>query len=80
MTRNETRLKKAYRHYRSDSPTSLSPKQVAEVRGQRAAMRLPWLGPEDMAPVAVFLGLGGARYISGASFDVDAGDSSPFTA
>ena len=43
-------------------------------------MRLPWLAPEDMAPVAVFLASDEAKHISGASFDVDAGDSALFTA
>jgi NAD(P)-dependent dehydrogenase (short-subunit alcohol dehydrogenase family) len=80
MTMNETRLKEAYQDYRSDPPADLSQEQVAEVRGQRTAMRLPWLGPEDMAPIAVFLGSDEARHISGASFDVDAGDSALFTA
>jgi NAD(P)-dependent dehydrogenase (short-subunit alcohol dehydrogenase family) len=80
MTMNETRLKEAYQDYRSDPPADLSPEEVAQVRGQRTPMRLPWLGPEDMAPIAVFLGSDEARHISGASFDVDAGDSALFTA
>nr|GFC78739.1 hypothetical protein [Tanacetum cinerariifolium] len=63
----------AYQDYRSDPPADLNTEQVAQVRGQRTAMRLPWLGPEDMAPIAVFLGSDEARHISGASFDVDAG-------
>lgn len=44
------------------------------------AMRLPWLSPDDMAPIAVFLGSDESRHTSGASFDVDAGDSALFTA
>jgi NAD(P)-dependent dehydrogenase (short-subunit alcohol dehydrogenase family) len=80
MTMNETRLQEAYQDYRSDPPADLTTEQVAQVRGQRTAMRLPWLGPEDMAPIAVFLGSDEARHISGASFDVDAGDSALFTA
>jgi NAD(P)-dependent dehydrogenase (short-subunit alcohol dehydrogenase family) len=80
MTMNETRLKEAYQDYRSDPPTPLTTEEVAQVRGQRTAMRLPWLAPEDMAPVAVFLGSDEAMHISGASFDVDAGDSALFTA
>lgn len=80
MTMNETRLTEAYQDYRSDPPAHISPEQAAEVRGARTAMRLPWLAPEDMAPMAVFLGSDEARHISGASFDVDAGDSALFTA
>lgn len=80
MTMNETRLTEAYQDYRSDPPADLSLEEVAQVRGQRTAMRLPWLDPEDMAPTAVFLGSDEAHHISGASFDVDAGDSALFTA
>ena len=80
MTMNETRLKEAYQDYRSDPPGNLSAEEVAQVRGQRTAMRLPWLEAADMAPIAVFLGSDEARHISGASFDVDAGDSAQFTA
>lgn len=80
MTMNETRLKEAYQDYRSDPPANLSAEEVAQVRGQRTAMRLPWLEAADMAPIAVFLGSDEARHISGASFDVDAGDSAQFTA
>lgn len=80
MTMNETRLKEAYQDYRSDPPTPLTPGEVAQVRGPRTAMRLPWLEAADMAPVAVFLASDEARHISGASFDVDAGDSAQFTA
>lgn len=80
MTMNKTRLKEAYQDYRSDPPADLSAEEVATVRGQRTAMRLPWLEAADMAPVAVFLASDEARHISGASFDVDAGDSAQFTA
>ncbi|WP_217278702.1 SDR family NAD(P)-dependent oxidoreductase [Hymenobacter sp. BRD67] len=80
MTMNDTRLREAYQDYRSDPPEHLTTEEVAKVRGQRTAMRLPWLAPEDLAPMAVFLASDEARHISGASFDVDAGDSALFTA
>lgn len=80
MTMNETRLREAYQDYRSDPPADVTAEAAAHVRGPRTAMRLPWLAPEDMAPIVVFLGSDEARRISGASFDVDAGDSAQFTA
>ena len=80
MTMNETRFKEAYQEYRSNPPEHLSAEEIAQVRGQRTAMHLPWLAPEDMAPMAVFLASDEAQHISGASFDVDAGDSALFTA
>ena len=80
MTMNETRLKEAYQDYRSDPPADVTPEATAAVRGPRTAMRLPWLEAADLAPIVVFLGSDEARRISGASFDVDAGDSAQFTA
>jgi NAD(P)-dependent dehydrogenase (short-subunit alcohol dehydrogenase family) len=80
MTMNETRLKEAYQDYRSDPPAEMTPEAAAQVRGPRTAMRLPWLEAADMAPIVVFIGSDEARHISGASFDVDAGDSAQFTA
>lgn len=80
MTMNETRLKEAYQDYRSNPPENLTPDEAANVRGERTAMRLPWLSPDDMAPMAVFLASDDARHISGSSFDVDAGDSALLTA
>lgn len=80
MTMNETRLKEAYMDYRSNPPEHLSEAEVASVRGERTAMRLPWLSPDDMAPMALFLASDESGRISGGSFDVDAGDSAQFTA
>ncbi|WP_139922320.1 SDR family NAD(P)-dependent oxidoreductase [Hymenobacter sp. DG01] len=80
MTMNDTRLTEAYRDYRPQPNTPPTPEEAAKVRAEHTPFRLPWLQPEDMAPMAVFLATDGAARISGASFDVDAGDSALFTA
>ncbi|TGE04211.1 SDR family NAD(P)-dependent oxidoreductase [Hymenobacter fodinae] len=80
MTMNETRLTEAYRDYRSQPETPPTPEEAANVRAEHTPFSLPWLQPEDMAPMAVFLASDEAARISGASFDVDAGDSALFTA
>jgi NAD(P)-dependent dehydrogenase (short-subunit alcohol dehydrogenase family) len=36
---------------------------------------VPWVEPDDVAPVVVFLASDAARMITGASYDVTAGDS-----
>ena len=41
---------------------------------------VPWIEPEDVAPVVVFLASNAARMVSGATFDVTAGDSAHNTA
>ncbi|RPD48664.1 NAD(P)-dependent oxidoreductase [Hymenobacter sediminis] len=80
MTMNDTRLTEAYRDYRPQPDTPPTPEEAAKVRAEHTPFSLPWLQPEDMAPMAVFLATDGAARISGASFDVDAGDSALFTA
>lgn len=80
MTLNQTRLTESYEDYLPNPPTPITAAEVAPVRGSRTPMRLPWLTPEDMAPMVVFLASAGAARISGASFDVDGGDSAQLTA
>jgi NAD(P)-dependent dehydrogenase (short-subunit alcohol dehydrogenase family) len=41
---------------------------------------VPWIEPEDIAPVVVFLASDEARMISGATYDATAGDSAHYTA
>jgi NAD(P)-dependent dehydrogenase (short-subunit alcohol dehydrogenase family) len=39
---------------------------------------VPWIKPEDVAPMVVFLASDAARMVSGASFSVTGGDSAHF--
>ena len=41
---------------------------------------VPWIEPEDVAPVVVFLASDEARMVSGATYDATAGDSAHYTA
>ena len=41
---------------------------------------VPWIEPEDIAPVVVFLASNAARMVSGAAYGVTGGDSAHFTA
>ena len=41
---------------------------------------VPWIEPEDLAPVVVFLASDEARMVSGATYDVTAGDSAHYAA
>ena len=41
---------------------------------------VPWIDPEDIAPVVVFLASDEARMVSGATYDATAGDSAHYTA
>jgi NAD(P)-dependent dehydrogenase (short-subunit alcohol dehydrogenase family) len=46
----------------------------------KSPLRVPWIAPEDVAPVVVFLASDAARMVSGATYDVTAGDSANYTA
>jgi NAD(P)-dependent dehydrogenase (short-subunit alcohol dehydrogenase family) len=66
------------------SPKGLSTTQEEEeprkILTTRTALGVPWIEPEDVAPVVVFLASDAARMVSGATFDVTGGDSANNTA
>ncbi|GAA4498672.1 SDR family NAD(P)-dependent oxidoreductase [Hymenobacter ginsengisoli] len=80
MTHNETRWTEAVKDYVKNPPTPVTEQLAAQVRAEHTPLQLPWLQPEDMAPMVVFLASDEASRISGATFDVDGGDSAQFTA
>ena len=80
MTHNETRWTEAVKDYVVNPPQPVTEQFAAQVRAAHTPLHLPWLQAEDMAPMAVFLASDEAARISGASFDVDGGDSAMFTA
>ncbi len=41
----------------------------------KSPLGVPWIDPSDLAPVVVFLASDAARMVSGATYDVTAGDS-----
>ena len=45
-----------------------------------SALGVPWIAPEDVAPLVVFLASDRARMVSGTSFAATAGDSANVTA
>jgi NAD(P)-dependent dehydrogenase (short-subunit alcohol dehydrogenase family) len=46
-----------------------------QVLQTRSPLGVPWIDPSDLAPVVVFLASDAARMVSGATYDVTAGDS-----
>jgi NAD(P)-dependent dehydrogenase (short-subunit alcohol dehydrogenase family) len=54
--------------------------QKVERRIQCTTLGVPWIEPEDVAPVVVFLASDAARMFSGATYDVTGGDSAHNTA
>ena len=65
---------------RSSTGSSADEQQAREVLTARTPLGVPWIEPADVAPVVVFLASDAARMVSGATYDVTAGDSARNTA
>jgi NAD(P)-dependent dehydrogenase (short-subunit alcohol dehydrogenase family) len=51
-----------------------TPQEAWDVRAATVSMRVVWL-PDDISPVAVFLASDAANLVTGAEYEVTAGDS-----
>lgn len=55
-------------------------KMAADAQRKKLPLGVPWVEPEDVAPLVVFLASDGARMVSGTSFAATGGDSANITA
>ena len=77
LTRHEERYAQAL-EVAGRTPTGNVQKDEEEAKKVLQAhspLGVPWIDPSDLAPVVVFLASDAARMVSGATFDVTAGDS-----
>ena len=65
---------------RSPTGSSADEEQAQKILATRTPLGVPWIKPEDVARVVVFLASDAARMVSGATFDVTGGDSARNTA
>jgi NAD(P)-dependent dehydrogenase (short-subunit alcohol dehydrogenase family) len=75
LTRYDKRLVESMResgHMPSGTPT---PQEAWDVRAPTVALQVGWLQPDDISPVAVFLASDAAAMVTGAEYEVTAGDS-----
>src|SRR5580698_7197213 len=74
LTRYEKRLSESMGEtgQKVESPT---PQQAWDNRSPTVPMRVGWLQPDDISPVAVFLASDAAALVTGAEYEVTAGDS-----
>ncbi len=74
-----TRYPKRWSHVigetRDDPPTNPSEAETWNNRAPRVPLRVGWLQPEDISPMAVFLASDAAAMCTGANYEVTAGDS-----
>jgi NAD(P)-dependent dehydrogenase (short-subunit alcohol dehydrogenase family) len=60
--------------------SSTDEEETRKVLTAKTPLGVPWIEPEDVAPVIVFLASESARMVSGATYDVTGGDSANNTA
>jgi NAD(P)-dependent dehydrogenase (short-subunit alcohol dehydrogenase family) len=65
---------------RSPTGSSADEAQAQKILAARTPLGVPWIEPEDVAPVVLFLASDAARMVSGATYDVTGGDSAHNTA
>jgi NAD(P)-dependent dehydrogenase (short-subunit alcohol dehydrogenase family) len=76
MTRNDKRWSMAVgESMTTPPPEHPSEQQVVQAKLPRTPLGVPWLMPEQVAPVAVFLATDAAAMVTGACYDVNGGDS-----
>lgn len=79
LTRHEERytqvLEKAGRKEMKPS----SEDEAKKILEGKSPFGIPWIEPEDIAPVVVFLASDAARIVSGVTYDATGGDSAHYT-
>jgi NAD(P)-dependent dehydrogenase (short-subunit alcohol dehydrogenase family) len=75
LTRYETRLKESMAENGQKPPDHPTPQQAWDSRAPTVPLKVGWLQPEDISPAAVFLASDAAAMVTGAEFEVTAGDS-----
>jgi SDR family mycofactocin-dependent oxidoreductase len=81
LTRHEERYAQALNDGgRSPAGSPADEEEARKMLVTRTPLGVPWIEAEDVAPVVVFLASDAARMVSGATYDVTAGDSARNTA
>jgi SDR family mycofactocin-dependent oxidoreductase len=80
MTRNPGRWNLALEEAGKKPEDQPEEKDVIAARLPISTMKIPWMQPSDVAPVAVFLGSDAAYRVTGSTYDATAGDSAHYTA
>jgi NAD(P)-dependent dehydrogenase (short-subunit alcohol dehydrogenase family) len=80
LTRHRQRYAQAVDNLQSKAPTSVLEAETIKRLMAKTPLGVPWIEPEAVAPVVVFLASDEASMVSGATFDVTGGDSANYNA
>ena len=75
LTRYETRFRNSMAEQGVTPPEHPTPQQAWDNRAPTVPMKVGWLQPDDISPVAVFLASDAANMVTGANYEVTGGDS-----
>ena len=75
LTRYEARFKESMGETMANPPEHPTAQQAWDERLVAVPLKVGWLQPADLGPAAVFLASDGAAMVTGAEYEVDAGDS-----
>jgi NAD(P)-dependent dehydrogenase (short-subunit alcohol dehydrogenase family) len=80
LTRHRDRYAQAAGEFNSSKPVAVLEEEATRKLIAKSPFGIPWIEPEAIAPVVVFLASDEARMVSGATYDVTGGDSANYTA
>ena len=75
LTRHRSRYAQAVGDLDSDKPTEELEAEAKKKLAEKSPLGVPWISPDDIAPVVLFLASDEARMVSGAAYDATGGDS-----
>ena len=75
LTRYYKRLVESMAETGQKPPEKPTPQQAWDVRAPTVPLKVGWLQPDDISPVAVFLASDAAAMVTGAEYEVTGGDS-----
>lgn len=80
LTRHQERYEQVLQDAGRPTGAAAIEAEAQKILINKSPLGVPWVEPEDVAPVVVFLASDAARMVSGATYDVTGGDSGHNTA
>ena len=80
LTRHRQRYAQAAGEFFSNKPTEVLEAEAKQKLAANSPLGVPWIEPEAIAPIVVFLASDEASMVSGATYDVTGGDSAHYGA